>query len=169
MSASAAVAPPAAVRANPSAPFTRRQLAGVAGLVSAGAGLITLAWFAAAGEVDPGDQVAFVSLAVLGALVGLAAVLWAVAAGRRAVDLRMQALLGSAPSSAAVAAPSRRLVAVPDGRFAHRADCLLVKGRTVRAVSPGEAGDRRPCPACRPPLDPPPGDRPTGSGESPGS
>jgi hypothetical protein len=73
--------------------------------------------------------------------------------GRRVVGARTCLLLGTAPESV-VEAVERTLVAGPEAKWYHRADCLLVEGRhwpTAPMVAHERAG-RKPCPACKPNL-----------------
>ena len=132
--------------------WSRRDAALLSGLLAVGGVLVVAGWFFAAGRPDAGDQLAFVSLALLGALVGLASVVGWVVRGRRAISARRGLLLGSPPPARGDAAVAVELVAGPNGKWFHRADCLLVDGRgwsaSGRAVH--EAAGRSACPGCRP-------------------
>jgi hypothetical protein len=121
-------------------------------LVAAGAGVIAASWFSAAGRPDAGDQMVFVSLSLLGALVGLAAVFGWVKQGRQAVGARTRLLLGSAPAAGMDVPAAGDLVAGPGATWFHRADCLLVDGRkvTVSPLGTHQAAGRRACGACKP-------------------
>lgn len=121
-------------------------------LVTAGAGVMAASWFSAAGRPDAGDQVVLVSLSLLGALIGLAAAFGWVRRGRRAVGARTRLLLGSAPAAGVDVPAALALVAGPGATWFHRADCLLVNGRSW-PDSPREAhqaAGRRSCGACKP-------------------
>jgi hypothetical protein len=113
-------------------------------------------------------QLTWLSAAVVGfAIAGAGNVLWLLA-GRRAVGLRLRALLAgcdpsafplpSADGSGAVTAAEQRevegLVAVAQGTRYHRPGCLLVRGKPLIAHLPaGRRGPgRQPCEACRPEL-----------------
>ena len=132
--------------------WTRRDATVLAVLLAAGAVIVALSWFFAAGRADAGDQLAFVTLAVAGTMIGVAgAVVWT-AHGRRLINLRRALLLGTAPPPAADRAMATDLVAGPTGKWFHRADCLLAEGRGWEP-SPRpqhERAGRRPCPGCRP-------------------
>ena len=121
-------------------------------LLGGAAVCIAASWFFAAGRPDAGDQMIFVTLSLFGMLVAAAGILGWARRGRRAIRARVRLLLGSAPAVASLAPVARELMAGPDARWFHRADCLLVEGRNWPA-SPAtdhrQAG-RRPCPACRP-------------------
>jgi len=132
--------------------WTRRDATVLAGLLVAGAVLVALSWFFAAGRADAGDQLVFVTLAVIGTLVGTTgAILWT-ARGRRLINLRRSLLLGTAPPPAADHAVAAALVAGPAGKWFHRADCLLAENRgwATSTRSQHEAAGRRACPGCRP-------------------
>ena len=132
--------------------WTRRDATVLAVLLAAGAVLVVLSWFFAAGRADAGDQLVFVTLAVVGTMVAVTgAVLWT-AHGRRLINLRRALLLGTAPPPAADRALSTELVAGPSGKWFHRADCLLAEGRGwPPAPRPQhERAGRRACPGCQP-------------------
>jgi hypothetical protein len=132
--------------------WTRRDASLLAALLAIGGILVVASWFFAAGRPDAGDQLVFVSLALIGALVGLAAVVGWTVRGRRIISARRGLLLGTAPPAPADAAKATALVAGPGGKWFHRADCLLVDGRGW-AASPRtahESAGRLACPGCRP-------------------
>ncbi|MEW6471168.1 MAG: hypothetical protein AB1679_02770 [Actinomycetota bacterium] len=135
------------------APLWSRRDATVVGVVLAlGAVLVLAGWFFAAGRADAGDQLVFVSLALVGALVGVTAVIAWVVRGRRAISTRRTLLLGTPPPPKAEGARAVELVAAPNGKWFHRADCLLALGRNWSAsprVAHEKAG-RLSCPGCRP-------------------
>jgi hypothetical protein len=132
--------------------WSRRDATVLAVLLAAGAVLVALSWFFAAGRADAGDQLAFVTLAVVGTMVGVTgAVLWT-AHGRRLINFRRALLLGTAPPPSADRALSRDLVAGASGKWFHRSDCLLAVGRGW-LPSPREQHERsgrRACPGCQP-------------------
>jgi len=132
--------------------WTRRDAMVLAVLLAVGGVLVALSWFFAAGRADAGDQLAFVTLAVVGTMVGVTgAVLWT-AHGRRLINVRRSLLLGTAPPPAADHAVATALVAGPTGKWFHRADCLLAENRgwptSTRAQH--ESAGRHACPGCRP-------------------
>ena len=132
--------------------WSRRQAGGLAGLLAVGGALVALSWFLAAGRADAGDQLVFVSLSLVGVVVGMAAGAGWLVRGRRLLSARRGLLLGTAPPEAASAARADELVAGPGGKWFHRADCLLVDGRgfapSLRREH--ESAGRRACPGCRP-------------------
>ena len=132
--------------------WSRRDAAALGALLAVGGLLVVLSWFFAAGRPDAGDQLVFVSLALLGVLVGMAAVVGWVVRGRRIISVRRSLLLGTAPAAPTEAARAVELVAGPRGKWFHRADCLLAASRGWPAASRSthESAGRRPCPACKP-------------------
>jgi hypothetical protein len=120
--------------------------------LGAGAVVVLAAWFFAAGETDPADQLPFVSLALLGALLGMWGVFSWVTRGRRLVGQRARFLLGAAPVTNIDLASAEVLVAGGARHWFHRADCLLAASRGWPAASRSahESAGRRPCPACKP-------------------
>lgn len=130
--------------------WSRRDARALAALVAFGAVLIAAAWFFAAGRADAGDQMAFLSLAVVGVALGTVASGGWVMKGRRAVGARRRRLLGAAPVTAAVGPRAQDLVAGPAAAWFHRSDCLLVESRRFAAFSlvDHQAAGRRACPAC---------------------
>ena len=135
------------------APLWSRGDATILGAALAiGAAFVAAGWFFAAGRPDAGDQLVFVSLALVGAVVNLAAVVGWVARGRRAIRARRGLLLGMPPPPKAETAVAAELVAAPTGKWFHRADCLLTHGRAWSASSRSahEAAGRLACPGCRP-------------------
>jgi hypothetical protein len=134
-------------------PLWSRQDAGRLGVLLAIGGIVVaVSWFFAAGRPDAGDQLVFVSLALLGTLVGMGAVAGWIVRGRRIISARRSLLLGTAPAAPALAAQALELVAGPRGRWFHRADCLLVDGRNWEASprAAHESAGRLACPGCRP-------------------
>jgi hypothetical protein len=136
----------------PVVPWSRRDAGLLAVVLAVGAVLVGLSWFFAAGRADAGDQLAFVSLALVGTALGLAGVVGWTVHGRRAINLRRSRLLGTAPPAPSDAAQAVELVAGPTGRWFHRADCLLVDGRgwAASARREHESAGRLACPGCRP-------------------
>jgi hypothetical protein len=120
--------------------------------LGAGAVVVLAAWFFAAGETDPADQIPFASLAILGALLGTWGVFSWVTQGRRLVGQRARFLLGAAPVTNIDLASAEVLVAGGSRHWFHRADCLLAASRGWPAASRSahESAGRRPCPACKP-------------------
>lgn len=139
-------------RTSAATPWSAQDAVHLAARLTAGAGLVAVAWFFVGGEVDPGRQIGYVSLSLLGGLVGLYAVLSWVLTGRRRIGTLAEAMLGR-PAAPAVDVPSSaRLVGGPGGRWFHRADCPLARGRDWPDVASAGATDigHEPCPACRP-------------------
>ncbi|HEY0400324.1 MAG TPA: hypothetical protein VGF00_18130 [Acidimicrobiia bacterium] len=136
--------------------WSRRDATLLGTLLAVGAVLVGVSWFFAAGRADAGDQLVFVSLALLGALIGLAGVAAWTVHGRRLIGARRGLLLGTAPPATPEgmgwAAHAAELVAGPQGKWFHRADCLLADGRgwpaSLRAQH--ESAGRKACPGCRP-------------------
>jgi len=120
--------------------------------LAVGAALVVVSWFFAAGRADAGEQLVFVSLSLVGALLGMAATAGLLLRGRRAVGVRTARLLGTAPAAPPDARRSVDLVAGPAAKWFHRSDCLLVEGRNWPAgpLPVHQAAGRKPCPACRP-------------------
>jgi hypothetical protein len=120
--------------------------------LGAGAAVIAVAWFSAAGKAEPADQLPFASLTVIGALFGMYGVFGWVSRGRRAIGERARLLLGVAPGASVDVASAESLVAGGSRAWFHRADCLLAVSRGWPAAtrSVHEAAGRRPCPACKP-------------------
>ena len=133
-------------------PWSARDRRAVTGWLATGAVLIVAAWFFAAREVEPADQLVFLSLGVAGGLVSLGGLCSWVARGRRQVGRRARVLLGEAPSASVAAVSADELVAGADRHWFHRADCLLARSRGWPASprSEHERAGRQPCPACTP-------------------
>jgi hypothetical protein len=142
----------AAVTLTASGPWSARDRRAVTGWLVTGAVLVVAAWFFAAGEVEPADQLVFVSLGVVGGLVWLGGICSCFARGRRQVGRRARQLVGVAPSADLAVVSAETLVAGADRHWFHRADCLLALSRNWPAVSriEHERAGRRPCPACNP-------------------
>ena len=132
--------------------WSKRDEAVLGVVLAVGAVLVLAGWFFAAGRADAGDQLVFVSLALIGALVGLAAVIGWVVRGRRLISTRRGLLLGSPPPPRAELARAAELVAASTGKWFHRADCLLALGRDWSAAprAEHESAGRLACPGCRP-------------------
>jgi hypothetical protein len=132
--------------------WSKRDEAALGVVLAVGAALVVAGWFFAAGRADAGDQLVYVTVAVLGVVVGLAAVIGWVVRGRRLISTRRALLLGSPPPPKAEAAFAAELVAATTGKWFHRADCLLAHGRDWSAAprAEHEQADRQACPGCRP-------------------
>ena len=132
--------------------WSKRDEAVLVVVLALGAVLVVAGWFLAAGRADAGDQLVFVSLALIGALVGVAAVIGWVVRGRRLISARRGLLLGSPPPPKAETAHAAELVAAPTGKWFHRADCLLALGRDWSPAprASHESAGRLSCPGCRP-------------------
>ncbi len=132
--------------------WSKRDAGWLGILLGVGALFLVVAWVGASGKDDAGDQIVFVTLALLGALVGWAAAAGWVLGGRRAITARRTHLLGEAPPRPVEGARSPSLVAADGGRYFHRSDCPLAAGRNW-AVSPRgahESAGLAACPGCRP-------------------
>jgi hypothetical protein len=129
---------------------TDRRLLGLR--LGAGAAVVGVAWFVAAGRAEPADQIPFAALSVLGGLLGMYGVFAWVARGRRLVGERVRFLLGVAPDSDVDVASAETLVAGREHTWFHRADCLLAASRHWPSADRAghERAGRRPCPACKP-------------------
>jgi hypothetical protein len=135
-----------------SGPWSVRDRRVVRTWLVAGAALVGLSWFLAAGKAEPADQLGPLSLGVAGGLVWLTGLLSGVARGRRQVGRRARMLLGPAPATNLAAVSADSLVAGGDRRWFHRADCLLARTRNWPSASRSEheQAGRQPCPACNP-------------------
>jgi hypothetical protein len=134
----------------------RLYLANISGML-----LIVVAWFEASGAASQDAQILWLDVGIVGVIVaGAGNVLWLLT-GRRAVGELRRALTPalmarfSQPTAqagpAASAADPRQLVTGADMTRYHRADCLLVAGKELRAA-PEEthrARGLRPCQVCR--------------------
>lgn len=132
--------------------WSRRDAGRLGVLLAVGALLLVLAWAGASGRDDAGDQVVFVTLGLLGALVGWGGTAAWVLRARRQISARRAHLLGDAPPKPHGGAASPTLVAGTDGKWFHRSDCPLV---TNRGWAPSSRSDhikagRAACPGCRP-------------------
>ena len=132
--------------------WSKRDEAVLGAVLAIGAILVAAGWFFAAGRADAGDQLVFVSLALVGSLVGLAATIGWVVHGRRLISIRRSLLLGTPPPPRAETARAVDLIAAPTGKWFHRADCLLAHGRAWSASprTAHESAGRQACPGCRP-------------------
>ena len=133
---------------------------------------VGFAWFATSGEATLGHQVRWVTVAAGGVmLAGAVSGAWLLA-GRRAVglraldalplpdegdladvvDLRVKAVLSTAPPASDGAAASAELVAAPGMRYFHRPDCPLTQGKAVATAARNEHVrlGRTACEVCRP-------------------
>jgi hypothetical protein len=132
--------------------WSKRDEAVLGVVLAVGAVLVLAGWFFAAGRADAGDQLVYVTVALIGALVGLAAVIGWVVRGRRLISARRGLLLGSPPEPKSEAAFATELVAGATGKWFHRADCLLALGRDWNPAprAEHEQAGRQSCPGCRP-------------------
>ena len=128
------------------------------GFVAVGAAAIVAGWFFAAGRNDPGDQLIFVSLGLFGLACEMSGVGRWIGDGRRSVGSFRRQLLGVAVSRfeqrnvPAERPSSPDLVGRSGGRWIHRPDCPLVRGRQWESFPAGSQprAGRQACPACRP-------------------
>lgn len=141
-------------------PWRRRE--GVAATILAGLGAVGagLCWNGASREAAFRDQIGWTvgAFLCLGLFV-LAAVLWLMAGFRQVrhgvhelqADINMVFRLEDIPGlvTAAHDEPSGLdLVVAPGMHRAHRPDCLLAKGKQVRALTPAERSEYPPCGMC---------------------
>lgn len=124
-----------------------------------GAMLLAWGWWEASGTGNLDEQTTAVVFALLAAGVVVAGSFAWVAAGRRAVRLRREKVLGQLERHGLLGrvwavsdAEADGLVAVAGTTRYHRPDCLLVQGKDVEPVTAdGRASAGRvPCEMCRP-------------------
>lgn len=124
-----------------------------------GLAALVVAWVGASGEATTTRQLGWVALGSAGIIVaGFGNAVWLLA-GRRAVGRRRiegvvepaRALLADRRRPELAAGPAT-LVAGPSMTHYHRADCVLVVGKRVRAASVEEhaGAGRKPCGVCAP-------------------
>lgn len=117
-----------------------------------GAAALVVGWALASGEVEPSDQAPGVAVAVAGLLVAGLPAVHALGRRRAAVATRRRDVLADlrrALATRPVPAPRPvRPVVVAGGTWVHRSDCILVRGKAVRAASAAARRDRRACPVC---------------------
>jgi hypothetical protein len=143
-------------------PWGRREAIGSVVLALIGAVGVGLCWNGASREEAFRDQIGWTvgAFAFLGLFV-LAGVLWLMVGFRqvrhgvhelqadmamvfRLEDLEVEALVGTATGE-----PSGLdLVVAPGMNRAHRPDCLLARGKQVRALTPSERSSYPPCGMC---------------------
>ena len=149
------------VRPHPDMPWDMSALVATAAGTCVGFGLLVTAWVGASGEMQVADQFAWLNFGVFGTvLAGASGALW-IMQGRRAVGLRLRAVLAPerpmhdhAPErDAGAGAPRNVFVAGPAMTRYHDPSCLLVEGKPVEARGSEpehrQVG-RRPCELCRP-------------------
>lgn len=141
-----------------SLPWTRPSLVLCAVVVAAGAALVASGWYQASDEVAYDDQVLGLGMAIGGAALAAIAAAAALLGARSAVARREVAALErmmalpSPTSLVVVGVGESGLVAGPEMRRFHRADCELARGRGWDTVSRSvhEAENRTPCGMCQP-------------------
>jgi hypothetical protein len=116
-------------------------------------------WYSISGERVWANQIPAMNVAIISVVLANAASIGLLLAGRRAIGLRRQALLGEPAEVArerASAQPANHavgaLVGGPGLLHFHRADCAMAAGRgwaAASAVNHGRAG-RTACGVCRP-------------------
>jgi hypothetical protein len=126
--------------------------------IAVGIVLLGWSWFQASGTAEMSSQVSWLAVSVFAAVVATAGSCNWVWAGRRAVRVRRVALVSSLSTEilgpevelevAVDGDPTAIPVTVPGTNRYHRADCLLVKGKTVERLA--EAKGLRPCEMCKP-------------------
>lgn len=142
-------------------PWRRREALVSAAVALVGVAGVAVCWNGASREVAFRDQVGWTVGAFLFlALFVLAAVLWLMAGFRQVrhgarelrADLNMvfrledvQDLMGPAAQEQATGLD---LVVAPGMQRAHRPDCVLARGKQVRALTPSERSEYPPCGMC---------------------
>lgn len=161
-----AVASPLSTRPRrPVVPWTSGDATRLLLVNTAGAFTVLVGWVGTSGTADLSDQFAWTSLAVLGFLVaGTGNGLWLLS-GRRAVGIRLEALLDGAPQttaepSAEVVVETRVLAPVDDDQLVapaaatrfHRRNCVLVRDKDVdvASLSGHRKSGRVACEVCQP-------------------
>lgn len=142
----------------------RRLAAALTGL---GVLLCVLGWYQASGQPTVAQQIPYLASATIPGAALLAAGAVALlrpsaSAGAGAASRASEASERPGVGAAAAAVGGRpagaevMLLRVPDGRYAHVAECPLLDGRTDAVELSGEEAattDLRPCPLCRASLD----------------
>jgi hypothetical protein len=142
-------------------PWDMSALTATAAGTLIGFGLLLTAWVGASGEVLIDDQFAWLNFGLSGTvLAGASGALW-IMQGRRAVGLRMRAVLAMERETREAATerqsgtrpPRNVFVAGPAMTRYHDPSCLLVGGKPVEARGPEpehRRAGRRPCELCLP-------------------
>jgi hypothetical protein len=121
------------------------------------------AWYNASGKASFAQQVPAINVAVIALVISSAASIGLLLAGRRAIGLRRQALLGE-PSAVPVASKATVVIPVqatrtssvliggPNLSHYHRSDCSMAVGRDWPAASATDHAreGRTPCGVCQP-------------------
>ncbi len=150
-------AAPAAARLGSPAPWGRADLTGPGVLGAVGAAMVAVAWNGASREEVFREQVGWIVLAAAGfGVFALGAALWILVGFRRTRQCRAQLRIDFAnafaePRPGVEARPLDAvagLVTGPGLRWAHRADCLLVRNKAVRPLAPDESDVLAPCSMC---------------------
>ena len=142
-------------------PWGRREGVAAAVLALAGAIGVGVCWNGASREVAFRDQIGW-TIGAFGFLVlfVLAGVLWLMAGFRHVrhgihelqSDLNMVFRLEDVQDLVSRGAPEETsgldLVVAPGMHRAHRPDCMLARGKQVRALTPGERSSYPPCGLC---------------------
>jgi hypothetical protein len=118
-----------------------------------GFAVIAVAWWAASGTGDDGEQLAWLEVSILGVLLAGTSNAWYLLRGHRAVQLATGTVFStgetaqSGEDSLAV-----RLVAVADTARFHRSTCLLTQGKSLLDGSAAEHQQlgRIACEVCQP-------------------
>ena len=119
-----------------------------------GLSLLGLAIGVARQQATVADQEAWISLAVVAAIISGSGNGIRLVRGCRAVAERRRRLLGvDPPAPAVMPLDPGQLVTGPTMTFYHRPDCRLVAGKATTRVSLRDHSGRRPCDWCRPLAD----------------
>lgn len=142
-------------------PWMARDALRCGGLHGLGIGSLLTAWYLAAGDGDPAEQVAPVALAVGGLGLAFTAQLGWLLRGRSLVGARMADLLGMTKEPArmlATAPVAPTLVRVPGRELLHLGSCPMLDGREQQIVDRNDDAGVRPCRICQPHQPHEPGD-----------
>ena len=142
-------------------PWSRREGVAAAVLALVGAAGVGLCWNGASREAAFRDQIGWtVGAFAFLALFVVAAVLWLMAGFRHVrhgihelqADMNMVFRLEDVQTIVRASAPEQTsgldLVVAPGMQHAHRPDCMLARGKQVRALTPGERSSYPPCGLC---------------------
>src|ERR1700712_4098658 len=124
--------------------------------------LLVGSWYVVSGRPTWNEQIPAMGVGIVSVVIANAASLGLLLAGRRAIGIRRQALLGEAPVPAETAqawlpqdSATRSVVPLVGAaglRHYHRADCTMAVGRDWPSAtrSQHEDASRQPCGLCRP-------------------
>ena len=150
-------------------PWGGLQVVGVVTGNAVAIAMTLVAWWAASGTGKATEQIAFSSLALVGAVIALASNTWFLARGRQMVRVAQRAVMAErrfvpfrsatvppasngSPDHRSQPAPSGHYLTVPGTARYHRASCPLVaqKDSDAAARSVHEQAGRQACEVCEP-------------------